>query len=254
MVTFIVKVSGKDGPEPVHLFVQGHVAVIQNQCVWRFCQGVGRPAGIDVVPFVDVLQDFFQRDVRLFDAHFLQSALGPNDRVCGHEDLQFCIGKYGRTNVPSVHYYATSAPQLVKQFIHKGTDFGDDRHITDLVGDFQGPDLLFNILSVQEGFTAVFSFVVLEADTGVFQHLLHSRQIDGVIGPQYLFAKQLQGCGPVKGSGIDVDVTELCCNLFGKCALPGRGVAVNGDDDSFHIALVHKSTKNIYICREIVKE
>ena len=90
--------------QPLFLFGNGHVAVVQQNSIFGFPQGTDFPVLVDIITLFHVFQYFVVRSRPAFCFQLVVSAPGADVGRGGYENLQFGIREHGGTYIAAIHH------------------------------------------------------------------------------------------------------------------------------------------------------
>ena len=220
--------------EPLFLLWDGHIGVVEKDSIVGFAQGRYLTVGIDIVAFLNVLQDIVEIGRHAFGLQFVETTLGANACRGCDEDFQFCIREYGGADVATVHHDTLILTHLLLLGNHSRTHKGDSGNGTDVVGYLERTNLLFNALTIEIGVRTPCLRVELERDFDLWHLLFEGFGVDAVVVAEQSVAKGIESDRAIHGARVDIDVSYLPSEVLGHRAFSARTVAVDSNSDFLH--------------------
>ena len=221
--------------QPLHLFLTGEVAVVQEQGILGLSQRCYFAVRIYVVTLLHVFQDVGIFHRLSLGCKFQITPLGAHFGRGGDKDLQFGIGKDHCADITSIHHDALLAAHLLllprQRLAHKGKC----RHRAYPRRHLHRADFLLDDFAVHTGQGQVALGVYLETDAQLGQSGSKSLLVHTSLGVNHSAAQGKECDHAIHGSRIYIYISHFARQALGHSALSAGGVSVYGYGNSFHI-------------------
>ena len=225
--------------EPLHLVVEGHIAVVEHHRVVGLAQGADSTILIGDVARTNIILDLLQRHLVALSRQLVVATLGTHLRVGSHKELDLGIGEDHRADIATVHHDTLVATHLLlhrHQLLAHLTHRADTTHA---VAYLDSADLTLDQVAIDVDVAGAALGVEAEDDVDLGQQC-HQRLLVDNARTDCTILERKEGHGAIHSSRIDKDISETGSQSLSEGTLAARRETIDCDGQAAAIVLIQR--------------